>query len=187
MDDKECVRRCLGGDQAAVRVFVERFHGPLYTVCLRRLRNREDAEDVAQVSLIRAIRYLHRWDSKRSLRPWVLKIGVNCCLSHLQERNRRITTVNTTIEPSAKQDQHRTIELSEVLQIALDKIRDRHRTCFILFYLQELSIVQIAEIMGCPEGSVKTWLHRARLDLGRLLANQGFASNGGCKDGYELQ
>ena len=187
MNDQECVQRCLNGDDAAVRIFVERFHGSLFAVCLRRLRNREDAEDVVQESLVRAIRYLHRWDSKRPLEPWVLKIGINCCFSHLQTRKRHVHTVDVPGELPDHRFLSRSIELSEEFQIALSKIREQHRTCFMLFYLQELSIQRIAEIMGCPEGTIKTWLYRARMDLGRLLVNQGFVSKDGYRDGYEVQ
>ncbi len=182
MDDKECALRCLDGEQSAIRFFVERFHGPLFKLCWRRLRNREDAEDVTQESLVRALQYLRRWDPERPLAPWVIKIAMNCCSSHITKRNRQIQPVESLVEAPAKQCQAVTFELSEGLQMALSKIRDQHRTCFVLFHLQGLDIARIAEIMDCPKGTVKTWLHRARLDLGQLLVSQGVVS----REGYEV-
>ena len=75
-----------------------------------------------------------------------------------------------------------TLGLGEELELALGQIRDDYRTCFTLFHEQEMSITEVAEIMKCPEGTVKTWLHRARRELAELLVQRGVVT----KDGYEL-
>ena len=182
MDDRKLAERCLSGDQTAIREFVERFQGMVFAVCLRQLGHREDAEDVAQQTLVRAIRHLAHWDSRRSLNPWVLTIAVNRCRTHLSQKNYRHQSFDPAIDAPAPDTRLGTVDLAEELQIALDTLRDEYRTCFILFHQQELSITEVAEIMGCPEGTVKTWLHRARRDLAELLVERGVVT----KDGYEL-
>ena len=182
MDDGELAARCLSGDETAIRAFVEQFQGYVFAICLRRLQNREDAEDVAQQSLVRAIRHLGNWDSKRPLRPWVLTIAVNRCRTHLTQRKQNTQTFDPAIDTPAQNGRLGTLDLAEELQLALGKIRDEYRTCFILFHEQELSITRVAEIMKCPEGTVKTWLHRARRELAELLIDRGVVT----KDGYEL-
>ena len=182
MDDRELAERCLTGDESAIRHFVERFEGPVLAVCIRQLRNREDAEDVAQQTLVRAVRHLRHWDQQRSLDPWVLTIAVNRCRTHLSQRKLRAKSFDPALDSPARDTRLGTIDLSEELQLALGKIRDDYRTCFILFYQQELSVAEVAATMKCPEGTVKTWLHRARRELAELLIERGVVT----KDGYEL-
>ena len=73
-------------------------------------------------------------------------------------------------------------DLAEELQRALENVREEYCTCFVLFYQQELSIAEIAEILGCPQGTVKTWLHRARRELAEQLKRRGY----GPEAHYEL-
>jgi len=66
-----------------------------------------------------------------------------------------------------------TTDVAEEVNIALEKLREEYRNCFVLFYVQELSCAQIGEILGCPQGTVKTWLHRARKELAGHLQRRG--------------
>ena len=182
MDDRELAERCLSGDQTAIREFVERFQGMIFAFCLRQLRHREDAEDVAQQSLVRAVRHLRHWDPNRPLNPWVLTIAVNRCRTHASQKNYRTRSFDPAMDAAARETRLGTVDLAEELQLALNRLRDEYRTCFILFYQQELSITEVAETMKCPEGTVKTWLHRARRELATLLIERGAVT----KDGYEL-
>ena len=182
MDDRELAERCLSGDQTAIRAFVEHFQGLVFAICLRRLRNREDAEDVAQQTMVRAIRHLRHWDKKRPLKPWLLMIAVNRCRTRLSQRNHQTRTFDPVIDSPAGQIRLGAQDLAEELELALAKVRDEYRSCFLLFHQQELSITRIAEIMKCPEGTIKTWLHRARRELAEHLIERGVVT----KDGYEL-
>ena len=182
MDDRELAARCLSGDESAIRQFVERFQGLVFAVCLKQLGNREDAEDIAQQTLVRGVRHLRHWDSKRPLKPWLLTIAVNRCRTHASQRDPHARTYDPAIEIPTRDVRLGALELSEELQLALGKLRDEYRTCFILFHQQELSITHVANMMKCPEGTIKTWLHRARRELAELLIERGAVT----KDGYEL-
>jgi len=182
VDDRELAERCLSGDPLAIRAFVEHFQGLIFAICLRRLRHREDAEDVAQQTLIRAVRHLKHWDSERPLKPWVTTIAINRCRTHASRRSHQTRTFDPSIEVAATDERIDNLGLAEELQLALSQLREEYRTCFVLFHQQELSIVEVAEKMKCPEGTVKTWLHRARRELATLLQNRGIVT----EDGYEL-
>ena len=182
MDDRELVKLCLAGDPNGWRAFVEQFQGPVFALCFRQLCQRQDAEDVAQETLVRAVRHLGRWDGIRPLKPWVLTIAVNRCRTHLSRRNTRIRTVGTAFESAAPPKRIGEFDLAEELQLALEQLRDEYRTCFLLFHQQELSVHEVARIMDCPEGTIKTWLHRARKDLADLLRGRGVVT----EDGHEL-
>ena len=173
----ELVQRCLAGDEAAIRRFVGRFERVVFGLCLRMLTHRQDAEDVTQESLVRIVRNLHRWDSSRPFLPWMTAIAANRCRTHLTRRARR--PMGTLAEPdtTAMVDSD-SRELREELQLAIDQLREEYRNCFELFYLQEQSCAEISELVGVPEGTVKTWLHRARKELADALRRRGFTPEG---------
>ena len=158
----ELVRGCLAGDEEGWSAFVERFQQPVFGLCLRMLRHRQDAEDVAQESLVRAVRNLHRWDQVRPLLPWLMTITANRCRTALERRSRRPISTEVTAEPTTTDQPERKGEIAEEINLALEELRDEYRECFVLFYQGELGCAEIGEVMGRPVGTVKTWLHRAR-------------------------
>jgi RNA polymerase sigma-70 factor (ECF subfamily) len=182
VDDARLVERCLRGDSAGLREFVERFQGPVFGICLRFLGQREDAEDVTQETLLRAVRHLSQWDGERALHSWVLAIAVNRCRTWASKRARSPATTNDAEAFAARTERLSVADLSEELQIALSKLREEYRTCFILFHQQDLSCQQIGELLNCSVGTVKTWLHRARKELAETLRRRGVVTEGG----YEL-
>ena len=175
--DEELVARCLRGDRSALRELVERFERPVLALCLRMLRHRQDAEDAAQESLVRVCRHLATWDGSRSLLPWVLAITANRCRTALQRRSRRGLTVES---PEEQADLAPTSngELGEEVSRALTQLREEHRDCFILFYEQDLSVQEISQVLNVPEGTVKTWLHRARKQMAEHLRARGYGPTG---------
>lgn len=174
-DTVALVRRCLDGDEAGWAAFVETFQQPVFGLCLRMLRHRQDAEDVAQESLVRAVRNLDRWDPERPLLPWLLTITANRCRTALQRRGRRPLSTQFSVEPEAIGKDGANGELEEEVTLALEDLRDEYRECFILFYQNELGCAEIGEVLGCPVGTVKTWLHRARNQVAERLKRRGVA------------
>ena len=167
------VRRCLAGEESAWGLFVERFQRPVFGLCLRMLGHRQDAEDVAQESLVRAVRNLHRWEQHRPLLPWLLTITANRCRTALKRRGRRPSASDFVVEPSVVPGPSDDGEIVEEVNLALSELRDEYRECFILFYQQELPCTDVSEILGCPVGTVKTWLHRARKEVADRLKRRG--------------
>jgi RNA polymerase sigma-70 factor (ECF subfamily) len=169
--DAVLVERSLRGDEEGVRRLVDRHQGVVFGLCLRMLGHREDAEDVAQEVLLRMIRNLDRWDRRRPFRPWLLTIAANRCRTALGHRKGRPTPsefIDSVPAPPPTAE-----DLPEEIQLALGQLREEYRSCVVLFYQEELSLIEVAEILGCPTGTVKTWLHRARRELAELLQKRG--------------
>jgi RNA polymerase sigma-70 factor (ECF subfamily) len=173
----ELVRRCLAGDEAAVRQFVERFQQVVFGLCLRMLGHRHDAEDAAQETMIRAVRNLARWDQTRPLLPWLLAIAGNRCRTALEQRTRRPRMTDLPADTLAHPES-RVRDLGEELRHAIEQLREDYQTTFQLFYQQQLNCAQIGDLMGVPEGTVKTWLHRARRELVERLERRGITPEG---------
>ena len=175
--DRELVRRITAGDPAATRQLVERFEHDVFGLCVRLLRNRHDAEDVAQDVFLRVVRSLRTWDAARPLRPWVLTIAVNRCRTHLSRRKTRPDTADyladlpDTEAPAADQGG----ELASAIAEAVGGLRDDYREVFVLFHETGQSYEEIAAVVGRPVGTVKTWLHRARAAVLEQLKARGLA------------
>uniref|UniRef100_A0A7C2K254 RNA polymerase sigma factor n=1 Tax=Schlesneria paludicola TaxID=360056 RepID=A0A7C2K254_9PLAN len=176
-DDSELARRCLAGDEAALRAFVGRFQGLIFALCVRMLSQRQDAEDATQETLLRAVRHLRHWDASRPLKPWLLAIAANRCRTRLAQRTRRPLDLGERGDLAAVRSDGP--ELAEEMQRAVSGLREELRLCFVLFYQQELSVQEIATTLECPEGTVKTWLYRARKQIARELIERGVVDESG--------
>lgn len=173
-DVHQMIAACMEGDERAAAALVERYGGQVFGLCLRMLGHRHDAEDVAQESLVRAIRGLGNWDPSREFRPWLLAIAANRCRTLLASRARRPTPVaDLEYLPDRAPDMAGAGQLIEEVQRALTTLRDEYRQAFLLFHQQQLSYQEIAEVLACPLGTVKTWVHRARRDLAAQLRQRG--------------
>jgi RNA polymerase sigma-70 factor (ECF subfamily) len=166
LDIRTTIRRALVGDQAAMTELVRAFQGQVFGLCYRLVGSRPDAEDMAQETFVRALGALSSWDPSRPFEPWLLTIAANRCRTLLAKRKRRPATALLEADPPDPAPQrHAANPLIEEVTLALAQIRDEYRQAFVLFHEYELSYQQIAEALGCPLGTVKTWVHRARREL----------------------
>jgi RNA polymerase sigma-70 factor (ECF subfamily) len=171
---RELVGRILAGDQFAMAALVDRFRGQVFGLCYRMLGHRQDAEDMAQESFVRALRNLASYDTRRDFRPWLLAIAGNRCRSLLSARGHRaiaIDELEQVADPAPDSQSAR--NLAEEIELALRELRPEYRQSFVLFHEQHLSYAEIAESLECPVGTVKTWVHRARRELANHLVRRG--------------
>lgn len=138
------------------------------------LRHREDAEDAAQETFVRALRNLASWDATRDFEPWLLAIAGNRCRTALAKRMRK-PAPQSLAQPVAdkRPDMQAARQLSEEVDLALCELRVEYRQAFVLFHEHQMSYAEIGEAMDCPLGTVKTWVHRARQELIQFLRKRG--------------
>jgi RNA polymerase sigma factor (sigma-70 family) len=178
VDEVTLVRRCLRGDGEAVRTLIERFQAEVFGLCVRLLQHRHDAEDVAQEVFLRVFRSLRRWDKTRPLRPWVLGITVNRCRTWLSRRARRPELVDYFQDTVPSRTEDDATELVAEIQAALGDLRTEYQAVFVLFHEQGRPYEEIAEALGRPVGTIKTWLHRARTEILQRLRQRGMVEPG---------
>ena len=175
-EDAILVRRCLKGDEAAIHALVERYQSDVFGLCVRLLHHRQDAEDVTQEVFLRIFRSLKRWDSSRPLKPWVMGITVNRCRTWMSQRSRRPELVDYLHETVSSRPTDDGAELVREIHDAVHELRWEYRSVFVMFHERGLPYEEIAEAIEKPIGTVKTWLHRARLEMLERLRRRGMVS-----------
>lgn len=173
LDDAALVRRCLRGDDQATGALVERFQAEVYGLCLRLLHHRHDAEDVTQEVFLRIFRSLRRWDSSRPLKPWIMGITLNRCRTWLAQRVRRPELADYLQDVTPGRPEDDSAELLREIEAALQELRPDYRCVFVLFHEKGQPYEEIAEALERPVGTIKTWLHRARLEVLERLRQRG--------------
>jgi len=173
------VRRCLRGEAEAVQSLVSRFQPEVFGLCVRLLNHRHDAEDVTQEVFLRVFRSLRRWDSARPLKPWIMGIAVNRCRTWMTQRARRPELVDYLHDTAPARPTEDTTELAGEIHAALGALRLEYRSVFVMFHEQGHPYEDIAAALGRPVGTIKTWLHRARLEVLDRLRRRGMISEVG--------
>jgi RNA polymerase sigma-70 factor (ECF subfamily) len=176
-EDAILVRRCLDGQADAIRDLVERFQSDVYGLCVRLMNHRHDAEDVTQEVFLRVFRSLDGWDATRPLKPWIMGITVNRCRTWLAQRAKRPELIDYLHDTLADQPRDDSAELLSEIRTALDGLRPDYRVVFLMFHEQNQPYEVIAQSLKRPIGTVKTWLHRARLEILERLRQRGMVSD----------
>lgn len=176
--------RARANDPAAFDALVERYKQRIYSTCYHMTSNHEDANDLAQETFIRAFKYLDRFKGDSSFYTWIYRIAVNTTLNFLARRRRTANQMslddadaNIQNDPAfiaaTRQDgptgQVNANELMDALNVAVQKLSPPHRLVVTLYDVQGFSHAEIARIMNCSEGTVRSRLFYARLQLQQLL------------------
>ena len=185
-DDAGLIRRCLQGDERAYREIVARYQGRVFSLALRMLRQREDAEDVTQETFVRMFRAAERYDQNRPFSAWLFTIAARLCID--QVRRRRMITVSLSrVDPGSGEEQTMDIEdpglgpaeetsrLEEErrTRVLIDSLPPHYRIVVMLRHQEDLSYEEIADALELPLGTVKARIHRARALLRQRLEAQG--------------
>ena len=176
-EDWSIVRRVQEGDVAAFDLLTVKYRNRIYGVVYNLTSNREDASDLTQDAFIKAFQSIQRFQGQSSFFTWLYRIAINSTLSHLRKNRVRsffsLERINTE-EPVSREliaaltdktgaDRETfTRELQEELNEAMQKLSINHRTVVTLFEIDGLSHQEIAEVMNCSVGTVRSRLHYAK-------------------------
>jgi RNA polymerase sigma factor (sigma-70 family) len=174
--DLVVVRQVQAGDVAAFDRLVLKYRERVFGVVYNLTANREDSSDLTQDAFIKAFQAINRFQGNCSFFTWLYKIAVNTTLGHLRKNRLRSffsleklhedgATTGVLEQLTDKRGADRDTylhELQEKLNEALQKLSIPHRTVITLFEIDGLSHSEIAEVVGCSEGTVRSRLHYAK-------------------------
>jgi RNA polymerase sigma-70 factor (ECF subfamily) len=180
--DEKAVERCLQGDDAAWEAVVNSYGKRIYNLSYRYTCRRDEAEDLTQEIFIRVYQNLKSFRAESgSFQSWIMKVGRNLIIDHFR-RTRRYQQAAGTEEmeimnlkddkvPSPQRIAEQA-EASRFLMEGLQALPPELKEAVILRDLEDMSYMEIAELLGIPEGTVKSRINRARLELAKLLTKR---------------
>lgn len=183
--DLAVVRRVQAGDVAAFDELIVRYRERVVGLLYQMTGNREDAADLAQDAFIKAFQSIRSFSGQASFFTWLYRIAVNGALTHLRHNQNRIffslekmhedgttTEIIARLTDTQGADRETFVrELQEKLNEALQKLSIKHRTVITLFEIDGLSHEEIAGIVGCSVGTVRSRVHYAKQQLQAELAH----------------
>jgi RNA polymerase sigma-70 factor (ECF subfamily) len=140
------------------------------------LRDRAAAEDLAQEVFVKLWQALPRYDGRAKLSTWIYAITRNAAISALRSRRRSVSMSDPAVfeEVASREAAPGTADDDASLWREVDALPDKQRQAVVLYYQEERSVEEVAEMMGMPINTVKTHLHRARASLATALAGSGW-------------
>lgn len=175
--------QALGGSQSAFEQIVGRYQRPVISLIARITGDRTQAEDLAQETFVKAFRNLAAFDTTRRLSSWLFRIAHNTAIDAMRRSRPRTASTDAIPiasgpgEPAAPPgpDPVERQELGRALEAALAELRSDQRAAIVLRYENGLSFDEIGAVLGVPEATARSHVHRARKDLARLLTASGWA------------
>ena len=175
-NDQVYINRILDGDTNAFGVLVERYKDLIYTLAMRMMKNREEAEEVAQDAFIKVYKSLNKFKGDSKFSTWIYRVAYNTCLDRLKKNKRaqRTVTIDEYTEHQVKTidnalDKLEEAEKHETIQECIELLPSDDSFLLTLYYFEELSLEEIGKIVGLKPNNVKVKLFRSRKKLATIL------------------
>lgn len=174
VEDAALVARARSGDRAAFGVLVDRYADQARRVARAVLQDPDDADDAAQDAFLAALVKLDQYDSARRFGPWLMRIVANAATDRRRRRKVRsaVSLDEGLVAGGTRPDvmAERAVLLGR-LRAALAELPERRRIAVVLFDVEGYSHAEIAQVLGIPEGTVRSEVFHARRKLRALLAD----------------
>lgn len=167
MCDEELVKKAQRGDDEAFYKLIYSSREKLYGIAYCYLKSEGDALEAIQEVTCRAYVRLNKLREPKYFYTWLVKILMNYCIDEQKKRKKIIE-----LKEAEESHEDRSID-AIVLQEALEKLQPKYKDVIILKYFQDMTSSDIARILECPEGTVKTWCARALKQLKTILGKEG--------------
>lgn len=186
ISDAELIHRLINGEEQAFRQLIEIYQAMVFKTCFHILRNREDAEDIAQDVFIEIFESIHQFRKESRLSTWLYRIAINKSLNHIRRNKFKLLISsldhffsrdkNTGFDPEdpSAGNSPENIDYTErahIMQKAVESLPENQRIAFTLSKYDELSYQEIASVMELSLSSVESLIHRAKMNLQKKLVN----------------
>ncbi len=179
---QEIVEKCKRGNRRAQFELYRLYSKAMYNLCLRMLRQEQDAEDLLQNSFVDVFAKLHTFRYQSSVGAWIKRIVVNNCINHLKRNRLQIEELEERQagvhppEPLEEEDSHDPELSVEAVKMAMRELPDGYRIVFTLYLLEGYDHREIGEILDISEATSKSQYSRAKKKLREIIRRHDFIS-----------
>jgi RNA polymerase sigma-70 factor, ECF subfamily len=182
----EWIDGCLSNDRKAQRQLYKEFYGKMLSICMRYAGDRDEAKDILQDGFIKVFQSLDKFNQDGSLEGWIRRIMVNTALDKIRKDKRSLTLsqsedlldVGVQMEEEEEEedlDERMELNMKDVIR-AMQDLSPGYKAVFNLYVLENMTHREIAEELGISEGTSKSNLAKAKLNLRKILLNNINAS-----------
>jgi len=178
-NDQQLIDRIINGDHSAFTILVDRYKDLVFSLALKMLKNREEAEEVSQDTFIKVFMSLDKFKGDSKFSTWIYKVAYNTCLDRLKKNKREqhvvpideyteheVKTLDNALHAMEQKERQQTI------QNCIQALPSEDAFLMTLFYFEEQSLEEIAKVMEITPNNVKVKLFRSRKKLTSILKSQ---------------
>ena len=173
------INQIMDGDTSAFSVLVESYKDLVFTLALRMLKNKEEAEEVAQDTFVKAYKSLSKFKGDSKFSTWIYRVAYNTCLDRIKKNRKYLNNVEIneftvhqvkTIDNAL--DRIEIAERNEAIQHCIERLPSEDGFLLTLYYFDDLSLDEISKVVGINTNSIKVKLFRCRKKLASILKAQ---------------
>jgi len=169
LSDDALVKRAIKGDRTAFSELVLRHERVVFNLALRFMRDEARAEDMAQEAFLKAYRMIPKFRGDCKFSSWMYRVTSSVCLTELKRSKRRGEVPFEPVHHGSTTPRTDHLDMPELIRDCVTQLPDNYAAVVTLYYLDEISYEDIAEILDVPMGTLKTWLFRARNQLRAIV------------------
>ena len=177
--DDQLIKQILAGDTNVFSVLVDRYKDLVFTLALRMVKNREEAEEVSQDTFVKVFKNLNKFKGKSKFSTWIYRVAYNSCLDRIKriKREYNVVSIDEFTEHQVKTmdnalQQMEVHEHKQEIQKCLQLLPSEDGFLLTLFYFEDQSLEEIAKVVGLTANNVKVKLFRSRKKLATILKEQ---------------
>ncbi len=178
-NDQYYINQIIDGDTNAFSVLVDRYKDLVFTLALRMLKNREEAEEVSQDTFIKTYKSLHKFKGDSKFSTWIYRVAYNTCLDRLKKNKKhfndvaidefaehQVKTIDNALD-KMEQEEH-----NQAIKDCLTLLPNDDSFLLTLYYFEERSLEEISKIIGIKANNVKVKIFRSRKKLATILKHR---------------
>lgn len=173
VSDSDLVRKVLEGHTQSMNILVKKYSNRIYNLAYRIIGDSEEARDITQETFLRAYKSLNQFRIGTNFNAWLCKIATNNCLQYLKKAGtKQMVDIRTDEQKnlidilashtSSPAELLENEEMNQYVRNCINNLPEKYRLVILLFYMNDLSCIEIGKVLGIPEFTVRNRLYRAR-------------------------
>lgn len=173
--DSALLQGCRRGDRQAQRALYDRYKDWVFSIAYRMSNHQQQAEDITQEVFVRLFRKIDSFRGDSAFSSWLYRLAMNVCINHFKKEKKHRERIVNELSDNNKQNasfakgERETFDMKPYLEKAISALPAGYRAVFVLYQIEGYGHKEIAEMLNISAGTSKSQLHKARLELRRLL------------------